>query len=91
MGPLFSTFTLEMPSSVIEMSAGVAPAMTRSPLSSVCTPGLVVRVEMGLVEPFAWAKMATGRLTSCSPVSAVARVDVSVVMTFSALLDTCTV
>ena len=51
MGPEYSTPTLLMPSMVTLSSAGVAPMMSRLPLSSVCTPASVVRVEMGLVEP----------------------------------------
>jgi hypothetical protein len=51
MGPLNSTFTLLMPSMVYDISAGVVPATTRLELSSTCTPGSVVKVKIGLVDP----------------------------------------
>src|ERR1700692_283814 len=53
-GPLLSTFTLLMPSMVNDINAGVVPAITRLELLllSTCTPGSVVSVVMGLVDPF---------------------------------------
>ena len=76
-GPLLSTFTLLMPSMVNDINAGVVPAITRLELLllSTCTPGSVVSVVMGLVDPFDRAYTATGRSTSSCPVLVDARLD----------------
>ena len=41
-----------------ESMVGLVPATEMFPLASVCTPGWLVRVEMGLVEPLARVAMA---------------------------------
>src|SRR5207244_1802794 len=42
-----------IPSRLIESMLGLLPATEIFPLLSICTPGCVVRVVMGLVEPAA--------------------------------------
>src|SRR5215471_8644488 len=42
---------LLIPSTLTESMVGLVPATEMFPLASVCTPGWLVRVERGLVEP----------------------------------------
>ena len=57
---------------------GLAPAMEMLPLLSICTPGCVVSVVIGLVDPAPRDPMASGRSINSRPVFVSAMLETSV-------------
>src|SRR5580700_5654657 len=54
---------LLIPSMLAESMLGLVPATEIFPAASVCTPGWLVRVEIGLVDPLVRVAIAIGRST----------------------------
>ena len=71
---------LLMPSMLICNMEGLVPATEMLPLASVCTPGCVVSVDMGLVDPLDRVAIAMGRSTNSRPVFVSAMFETSVLM-----------
>src|SRR5437660_5651308 len=59
---------LLMPSMLMDSMLGLIPATEIAPLASVWTPGCVVSVDRGVVDPVDRGVMALGRCTSSLPV-----------------------
>src|SRR5438552_12536959 len=72
---------LLMPSMLMDNMLGFDPTTDMAPFESVCTPGCVVRVDIGLVEPADRAVIAMGRSTNSRPVFVSAMLDTSVLIT----------
>ena len=66
------------PSRVMESIEGLLPATEILPAASVITPGCVIKVVIGLVEPPAREAIATGRSISSRPTLVSAILDTSV-------------
>ena len=62
----------------------MVPATEILPLESVCTPGWVVKVDIGLVDPLPRVAIATGRSINSRPVFVSAIFETSVLITGAA-------